>query len=61
MSFIKDLVSDVLGTYTPVTVDGVLVGGVAGIDWPYIFSGLLFVLLIYSLVRIVGAIICRIF
>lgn len=58
----KDLLIQIFGSYQPVTYDisdGVTVStviaqGFAGVDWPYVLGVLLFGLMIYSLMRIVG-------
>lgn len=65
----KEFIEELLGVYVPVTtnqvVDGVTVqvvaDGLAGVDWLYVFTGIVFVILVYSFFKMLGAIICKIF
>lgn len=56
ISFLNSL----FGTYTPV-VDGsgVIPSGMAGVDFPYIFRALLFVIVVYSVFKLLGGIITK--
>lgn len=56
---IRDYISSILGSYNPVIVDGVVVQGVAGLDWEYIVTGALLLITIYSVFKIIGGMICR--
>lgn len=52
--------SNLLGNYTPVVdSSGVIPPGLAGCDWPYIVRAALFLVLIYSIFRILGGLICK--
>lgn len=58
----RAFLASVLGVYTPVTdVSGNIPGGFAGVDWTYVFAGLLFVIVVWSVFRIIGGMICKIF
>ena len=49
-----------LGNYSPVTdSSGVIPAGLAGVDFPYVFRAFLFVIVIYSLLKLLGAIITK--
>ena len=60
---------DFIGSYTPVMTNvyddsGQLVGqvvasGAAGVDWQWVASATFAILIIWSLIRIVGRMICR--
>lgn len=61
---IKDFLDAILGTYIPmVTVmpDGTVVplGGVAGVDYPYIIRAAVFLLTMYAVYKIIGGLICK--
>lgn len=60
---LKAFLDHLLGTYIPVTynADGVdiVALGAAGVDWPYIVRAAVFLVLLWSLFRILGGIICR--
>lgn len=58
---LQDWMQALFGTYTPVfyeTADAVSVipSGLAGVDFPYVLSVLLFALIVYSLFRLLGGI-----
>lgn len=63
-----ELITSVFGSYTPVTYeiynavtesyDTVVAQGFAGVDWPYILAVAGFFLVLYSILRIVGGIVC---
>lgn len=62
----RDLVDSILGLYVPqyaILEDGTIAAlhGVAGLDWSYIFTGILFCIVVYAFFKIIGGIICRIF
>lgn len=66
LAFIQSL----LGTYNPVTytlVDAaglsqtVVADGLAGVDWTFIFTGVLFCIVVVAFFRILGGVLCRIF
>lgn len=55
-----DFFSEILGNYTPITnIDGSIAIGLAGVDFPYIFRALFFALVVYSVLRCIGGLICR--
>ena len=57
--FIRFLDS-LLGSYTPISdASGVIPAGLAGVDFPYIFRGLLFCIIVYSVFKLLGGIICK--
>lgn len=68
---LPDFLSSVLGEYTPVsyevydiasdTVSRVIPSGVAGVDWLYVGSLLLLVVVIFCVLKCLGGLICKIF
>lgn len=54
----RDLILSIFGEYTPVLdpVTGSALDGMAGVDWVYIAGVLLFALVLYSFLRLVGVI-----
>lgn len=62
---IRDFISSILGTYTPTTivVDGVVtpLQGIGSLDWSYIFTGLIFSIVVFCLFRALGYLLTRIF
>lgn len=63
----REFVESILGTYCPSFLtsseDGSLIAlhGLAGLDWSYIFTGVLFCIVVASFFKIIGGIICKIF
>ena len=56
ISFLNSL----LGNYTPVTDgSGVIPAGLAGVDFPYVFRAVLFAIVVYSVFKLLGAIITK--
>ena len=56
ISFLNGL----LGYYTPVVAsDGSIPYGLAGVDFPYVFRAILFIVVIYSVFKLLGGVICR--
>lgn len=67
----KELITTLFGTYTPVTCDAVytyvvegqtyidyydvVASGAAGLDWPWIMGAVLFAICLWSLFRIIGS------
>lgn len=51
----RDFISSVLGSYTPADD----LSSLAGADWEYIFTGILFCLVVWATLRILGGIICK--
>lgn len=59
-----DFIRNLLGTYTPVVYSyfdiameqyhDVIPSGMAGVDWPYIIGGIAFLIMLYSVFRIIG-------
>lgn len=68
---IRDFLVSVLGTYEPVTyevydiasdtVSHVIPGGVAGVDWLYVGTLALLIVVIYCVLKCLGGLICKIF
>lgn len=70
----KDLIESIFGTYTPVTYEafeydasGVLrklgdyvPDGAAGVDWMYVLGVVIFIVTLYCILRIIGAVISRV-
>ena len=70
----RALIQTLFGTYTPVTyevfeydVNGVLrklydaiPNGLAGVDWPFILNVVIFIVVLYCVLRIIGAVISRV-
>lgn len=49
-----------LGVYTPVlNIDGSVAVGMAGVDFPYIFRCIFFGIVVFSVLRIIGGVICK--
>lgn len=63
ISDFKDFVVQVLGTYTPVTygADNVIPPGLAGVDWSYVFAGVLLCIVVWSVFKLIGGCICKMF
>ena len=65
----REFISNLLGTYVPVTypkvVDGVtyqiVASGLAGVDWLYVITGVCFLILVFSFFKLLGAIVCNLF
>lgn len=63
-----ELITSIFGVYTPVTYEvynaatetyeTVVAQGFAGVDWPYILAVGGFFLVLYSIMRIIGGIVC---
>lgn len=63
-----ELITSIFGSYSPVTYDiynavtnsydTVVAQGFAGVDWPYILAVGGFFLVLYSILRIIGGIVC---
>ena len=66
-----DFIRGLLGTYQAVTYqvynealqqyENIIPAGFAGVDWGYVISGALFIVVIYCLLKMLGALICKIF
>lgn len=55
-----DFLNNLLGVYTPVMdSSGIIPSGMAGVDFPYVLRGLLFVIVVYSVFKLLGAIITK--
>lgn len=62
MSTFRAYINSVLGTYVPVTdASGVIPSGFAGVDWSFIFAGVLLCLVVFCVFKVIGAMICKIF
>lgn len=63
----RDLISTLFGSYTPPTYTEtvgevtreVIPAGAAGVDWTYVLGVLAFLLVLYCILRIFGAVISR--
>ena len=52
----------VLGTYTPIlNPDDTIAIGLAGVDFPYVFRAVFLLVVVYSVLKCIGGIICRIY
>lgn len=59
-----DFIRSILGTYVPVVYQyfdiameqyhEVIPSGMSGVDWPYIITGIAFLIMLYSVFRIIG-------
>lgn len=61
---IREFMQAIFGNYIPVTYtdsagNSIIPAGVAGVDWQYVLGVVLFCIIVYSLLRIVGGLICR--
>lgn len=69
MNTFVDIITDLFGSYTPVTYDVLdssgnvlyspVASGFAGVDWPWLAGVLLFGLSLYCVFRIIGGIITK--
>lgn len=63
MQTLKTFLDTLLGVYTPITYmvgnDNVIPAGLAGVDFPYVFRALIFAIVLYSIFRILGGMICK--
>lgn len=51
---------NLLGTYTPVVnTEGIIPSGMAGVDWPYVIRAVIFMIVLWSMFRILGGLICK--
>ncbi len=56
ISFLNGL----FGSYSPVlNPDGTIAAGFAGLDIPYIFRAIIFCIVVYSIFRVIGGLICK--
>ena len=52
----------VLGTYTPIlNPDETIAIGLAGVDFPYVFRAVFLLVVVYSVLKCIGGLICRIY
>lgn len=68
---LPEFLASVLGEYTPVsyevydvasdTVSRVIPSGVAGVDWLYVGSLLLLIVVVFCVLKCLGGLICKIF
>lgn len=59
MTYLKSLLADLFGTYSPIVTTLQNGDEVVQYDVEYIVSAVVFVILIWSLLRIIGGIICN--
>lgn len=60
MSTFRAFLDSVLDTYVPVMAsDGTIPSGLAGVDWSYVFAGLLLCIVVWSVFKILGGMICK--
>lgn len=56
----KEFLDTLLGTYTPVTnPDGLIPPGLAGVDVAYCIRAVVFLIVLYAVLRILGGLICK--
>ena len=63
----RELITSLFGAYTPPTyletvgelTQEVIPSGAAGVDWPYVLGVLAFLLVLYCILRIFGAVISK--
>ena len=55
----QTVIDSTTGQDTSVLVD-VIPNGLAGVDWLYVLTGLMFVVVIYSVLKLLGGLICKI-
>lgn len=52
--------NNLLGPYVPVVnPDGTIAAGLAGVDFPFVFRALIFSIVVYSVFRVLGGLICK--
>lgn len=60
---LKQFFDILLGEYIPVSYmygeDTIIPSGMAGMDWPYIVRAVAFLLVFYSIFRLLGVILCK--
>lgn len=62
MYALVEFVNSVLGDYVPVVDNlGNIPAGFSGVNWEYVCCGALLVLTVYSVFKILGGMICKIF
>ena len=60
MGALKTFLDSLLGTYTPIMdSNGIIPAGFAGVDWTYLVRALVFTLVLYAVLRVIGGIVCR--
>lgn len=60
MNAFVDFLTGLLGTYTPVlNPDGTIAAGFSGLDIPYIFRAVVFCIVIYSVFKLIGGVVCK--
>lgn len=60
MSGLKTFLDSLLGTYTPIVdSNGIIPAGFAGVDWTYLVRAMVFAIVLYAILRIIGGIVCR--
>ena len=69
----REFLISILGEYSPVTYESfvnvngetllvdVIPNGLAGVDWLYVLTGLLFVVVIFCVLKVIGGLICKMF
>lgn len=63
MSALQTFLNGVLGTYSAITYqygnEVIIPDGFAGVDWPYLIRAFVFVIVLWSVLRMIGALLCR--
>lgn len=63
MNGFVEFLSGLLGPYIPITYNlegnSVIPSGLAGVDWPYIIRAVVFIVVLWSILRILGGMLCR--
>lgn len=61
-SNMKDIIIQLFGEYTPITTEnGEIIGGLAGIDYPYIIGALCFLIVVWFVIRCISSLIVSTF
>lgn len=63
MPTLQSFLDRILGVYTAVTYtyasETIIPDGFAGVDWPYLIRALVFVVALWSILRMLGGIVCK--
>lgn len=63
MLVFRQFLSDLLGTYNPPMYiyqqESIIPDGFAGVDWVYLIRAVVFVVVLWSVLRLLGGLICR--
>lgn len=60
MGALKTFIDTLLGTYTPIVdSNGIIPAGFAGVDWAYLVRAMVFAIVLYAILRIIGGLVCK--